>query len=112
MDGGGVRGCAGAVLGLFALNRQRRFPRSRWKSRNQATIARPLVRGCWCCVGGRAIWFNTAFLVFQPSLISGNSMNPLLYPGDIIIARQVAPEKIQVGDVIAITATGSTSPTA
>jgi signal peptidase len=46
------------------------------------------------------IWLNSGALGVRPSLISGNSMNPVLYPGDVVITRGIAPEKIQVGDVI------------
>jgi signal peptidase len=46
------------------------------------------------------IWLNNGALGVQPSLISGNSMNPVLYPGDVVITRVSSPEKIQVGDII------------
>jgi signal peptidase len=46
------------------------------------------------------IWFNSGALGVRPSLISGNSMNPVLYPGDVVITRVIPPEQIQVGDVI------------
>jgi signal peptidase len=46
------------------------------------------------------IWLNSGALGVRPSLISGNSMNPMLYPGDVVITRVISPEQIQVGDVI------------
>jgi len=46
------------------------------------------------------IWLNSGALGVRPSLISGNSMNPILYPGDVVVTRVVSPEKIQVGDII------------
>ncbi len=46
------------------------------------------------------IWLNTGFLGVRPSLMSGPSMNPTLYTGDVVVTDQVAPATIQVGDII------------
>jgi signal peptidase len=57
----------------------------------------------WLLVAGLAvgvIWLNSGFLGIRPSLVSGNSMNPALYPGDVVFTRTIAPEAVQVGDVI------------
>jgi signal peptidase len=70
---------------------------SKEKSRENTSV------GSWLIVGVLAagvIWLNNGALGIQPSLISGNSMNPVLYPGDIVITRVISPEKIQVGDII------------
>lgn len=59
--------------------------------------------GSWLLVAMFAvgvIWLNSGALGVRPSLISGNSMNPSLYPGDVVVTRVVSPEKIQVGDII------------
>jgi signal peptidase len=57
----------------------------------------------WLLVGMLAvglIWFNTGALGVRPSLISGNSMNPALYPGDVVVTGEMQPQALQVGDVI------------
>jgi signal peptidase I len=89
------------VLGLFALNRQAVVPaqpvETKKPDKERASAA------SWLLVGALAvgvIWFNSGAFGVQPSLVSGNSMNPLLYPGDIVVVQKTAPEKIQVGEVI------------
>ena len=57
----------------------------------------------WLLVGVLAvalIWMNTGVFGIQPSLMSGPSMNPTLWAGDVVIVRKVAPETIQVGDIV------------
>ena len=51
-------------------------------------------------VGVFLIWFNTGMLGVQPFLVSGGSMNPTFYAGDIIITKEVSLDAIQVNDVI------------
>lgn len=46
------------------------------------------------------LWFNLGLFGVQPFLVSGVSMQPTLYAGDIVIVKNVAPEEIAVGDVI------------
>jgi signal peptidase len=46
------------------------------------------------------IWLNSGFLGVRPSLVSGNSMNPTLYPGDIVVTRALPPEDVVIGDII------------
>jgi len=46
------------------------------------------------------LWFNAGFFGVRPYLVSGVSMQPTYYAGDVVIVRQVPPEEIQVGDVI------------
>lgn len=45
-------------------------------------------------------WFNTGVFGIRHYLVSGVSMNPTLYAGDIAIVKSVAPEEVKVGDVI------------
>ena len=57
----------------------------------------------WVIVGLFAVamvWFNTGLLGVQPTLMSGPSMNPTLWAGDVVITRNVPAEKIEVGDII------------
>jgi signal peptidase len=95
------------VLGLLFLHRPEPEPQAgpeaqpapsgKQKKHENASPA------SWLMVAGLAvvvIWFNTGFLGVRPSLVSGNSMNPVLYPGDVVITHRVAPEQIQLGDVI------------
>lgn len=46
------------------------------------------------------VWFRVGLFGIQPSLVSGPSMTPTLVAGDIIITQVVAPETIQIGDII------------
>ena len=46
------------------------------------------------------IWLNAGMFGVQPALVSGMSMKPALGPGDIVFTKEVAPESLEVGDVI------------
>jgi signal peptidase len=46
------------------------------------------------------LWFNTGLFGIQPTLVSGPSMNPTLWAGDVVVVRDVPPEKIEVGDIV------------
>jgi signal peptidase len=93
------------LLGLMMLNSQETEqanqaetqPETKNKGEGNASA------GSWLLVLMLAvgvIWLNSGALGVRPSLISGNSMNPMLYPGDVVITRVISPEQIQVGDVI------------
>lgn len=51
-------------------------------------------------IGMLLIWFNLGLFGVQPFLVSGVSMRPTLYAGDIVIIKTVEPEEVAVGDVI------------
>ncbi len=51
-------------------------------------------------VGVGLIWFNTGAFGYTPTLLSGPSMNPTLWAGDIVIVKEVPVEEIAVGDII------------
>ena len=46
------------------------------------------------------IWLNAGMFGVQPALISGVSMKPELGPGDVVFTKQVAPESLEVGDIV------------
>lgn len=46
------------------------------------------------------LWLNTGLFGISPSLVSGHSMSPAFETGDVVITREVAPEHLQVGDVV------------
>jgi signal peptidase len=57
----------------------------------------------WLFVAGLAVlilYFNNGFLGIRPTVISGVSMQPLYYAGDVIVSRTVAYETLEVGDII------------
>jgi signal peptidase I len=58
----------------------------------------------WLVAAGTAIvaviWLNTGLLGVRPALVSGASMEPSLFLGDIVFTRSVAPASLQPGDVI------------
>jgi signal peptidase len=93
------------VLGLMVLNKpdtneteQADMP-THAKTKGEGNVS----TGSWLLVlmlTVGVIWLNSGALGVRPSLISGNSMNPTLYPGDVVITRSIPPEQVQVGDVI------------
>jgi signal peptidase len=46
------------------------------------------------------LWFNAGMFGVRPTLVSGMSMRPTMVTGDICITRDIAPEEVQVGDII------------
>jgi signal peptidase len=91
-------GVLAPVLGLILLNGQDAPAASETKKEGENAWA-----GAWLLVaalGVGVIWLNSGFLGIRPSLVSGNSMNPALYPGDVVVTRETKPEAIRVGDVI------------
>jgi signal peptidase len=92
------------LLGLMVLNRQQTSQDVAPEDTNKKEQGKENASaGSWLLVLMLAvgvIWLNSGALGVRPSLISGNSMNPMLYPGDVVITRVLAPEQVQVGDVI------------
>jgi signal peptidase len=89
------------ALGLIALSRPEPAPAAAGSPKKAGAERAPAA--AWLLVGALAvgvIWLNTGFLGVRPSLLSGNSMNPTLYPGDVVLTRQVPPESIRVGDIV------------
>jgi signal peptidase I len=92
------------VVGLIMLTREEAVPSddsNPTKTEEQGKDRTSL--GSWLIVALLAtgvIWLNSGALGVRPSLISGNSMNPVLYPGDVVITKTITPESVQVGDVI------------
>jgi signal peptidase I len=66
------------------------------RSKRQTSIAWLVV----AIIGMLLIWFNLGLFGVQPFLVSGVSMRPTLYAGDIVIIKTVEPEEVAVGDVI------------
>jgi signal peptidase len=46
------------------------------------------------------IWFTVGLFPFQPALVGSGSMEPKMYPGDVVIIAKVPADNIVVGDVI------------
>jgi signal peptidase len=93
------------LLGLMVLNNQETTQADQAQTQSEAKTKGEgnASAGSWLLVLMLAvgvIWLNSGALGVRPSLINGNSMNPMLYPGDVVITRVIAPERIQVGDVI------------
>ena len=47
------------------------------------------------------VWVSSGILGPQPLLVASRSMSPALQLGDVVVVREVPPETIQEGDVIA-----------
>jgi len=45
-------------------------------------------------------WFNTGALGYQPTVLSGPSMRPTIWAGDIVVTKEVPLDQLAVGDVI------------
>lgn len=89
------------VLGLIALTGQEPAGEAPKETAKKPDDRAPA--SSWLLVGVLAvalIWLNSGAFGVRPSLISGNSMNPRLYPGDIVVTRTIAPEEISVGDIV------------
>jgi signal peptidase len=57
----------------------------------------------WVVIGIVAvclIWFNTGLAGIEPTLVSGPSMNPTLWAGDVVLVKDVPPEEVQIGDLV------------
>jgi signal peptidase len=46
------------------------------------------------------IWFTVGLFPFQPALVGSGSMEPKMYPGDVVIIAKVPADNVVVGDVI------------
>jgi len=46
------------------------------------------------------IWFTVGLFPFQPALVGSGSMEPKMYPGDVVIIAKVPADNIVTGDVI------------
>jgi signal peptidase len=46
------------------------------------------------------IWFTVGLFPFQPALVGSGSMEPKMYPGDVVIIAKVPTDNIVTGDVI------------
>jgi signal peptidase len=51
-------------------------------------------------LGVTLLWFNTGLFGVRPTLVSGVSMEPALWAGDIVVTKPVEPGAIRVGDII------------
>ncbi len=61
------------------------------------------VTALWLVVAMLAVgllWFNTGLFGFGPFVVVGDSMEPALLAGDMVITRTVPAESIKVGDII------------
>jgi signal peptidase I len=57
----------------------------------------------WVAVGALVVfmvWFNTGAFGVRPSVVSGQSMQPNLYLGDVVVVRQVPVTDLKIGDVV------------
>lgn len=46
------------------------------------------------------IWFAVGLFPLQPALVGSGSMEPKMYPGDVVIIAKVPTDNIETGDVI------------
>lgn len=46
------------------------------------------------------IWFSAGVFPVQPFVIATGSMEPLIYPGDVVLVNKAEVEKLKVGDII------------
>jgi signal peptidase len=46
------------------------------------------------------IWFNMGLFGVRPYLVSGISMNPTLYAGDVAVIQDLSAREVQIGDII------------
>ena len=46
------------------------------------------------------IWFSAGVFPVQPFVIATGSMEPIIYPGDVVLVNKAEVEKLKVGDII------------
>jgi len=46
------------------------------------------------------IWFTVGLFPFQPALVGSGSMEPKMYPGDVVIIAKVPADNVELGDII------------
>jgi len=46
------------------------------------------------------IWFAVGLFPFQPALVGSGSMEPKMYPGDVVIIAKVPADNVELGDII------------
>jgi signal peptidase len=101
------------ALGLWFLYKvtvegaeEEEAPKKKAEEESEGTGKKPRAKGSlisWLLIiifAMALLWFNTGILGVQPTLVSGPSMNPALYAGDVVVTRDVRPEEIAVGDII------------
>ena len=95
------------ALAIPVLNIWVSPPEAGAKPKNAAADAKPDAKQggwlSWIVVAVFAIlvlWFNTGMFGVRPFLVSGVSMNPTFYAGDVVVTSNVSADSIQVGDII------------
>lgn len=46
------------------------------------------------------VWFSVGVFPIRPYVIVTGSMEPMIYAGDMVLIKRIAPEEIRIGDVI------------
>ncbi|HJX61039.1 MAG TPA: signal peptidase I [Dehalococcoidia bacterium] len=54
------------------------------------------------------LWLSTGLLGVRPALVAGQSMEPALRAGDVVLTREVSADDVGVGDIVRFTRGGTT----
>jgi signal peptidase len=54
------------------------------------------------------LWLSTGLLGVHPALVAGQSMEPALRAGDVVLTREVSADDVGVGDIVRFTRSGTT----
>lgn len=81
------------LLNDFALKEDRNAPR---RQQSEKGISSILTYGLSILI----VWFFVGVFPIFPTLVLTGSMEPAIYPGDIVLMRQVDKEDLAIGDVI------------
>lgn len=95
----GLIGTALPIVGLVVIN-SLYSPQTGRKKRRQAESGS--VTG-WIITTVAAIaiiWFAVGLFPLQPALVGSGSMEPKMYPGDVVIIAKMPADNIELGDVI------------
>lgn len=97
----GLIGVAVPILGIIVVSSFYSALANRGKSRRRAKKASfPagwIVTALACVV---IIWFAVGVFPFLPSVVPSGSMEPVFYPGDIVIVAKVPASNVKIGDIV------------
>jgi len=95
----GLIGTALPIVGLVVINSlySPRTGQKRGKRANSGSITGWIIT---TVAAVAIIWFAVGLFPFQPALVGSGSMEPKMYPGDVVIIAKVPADNVELNDVI------------
>lgn len=89
------------VLGMMAINsvfNARGIPGKPRKRSQRASFPSSTI--IIAIIGVVMIWFATGALPFKPIVVASGSMEPVFYPGDIVVVDKMPASSVKVGEIV------------